>query len=117
MAEFIAVSRVDEFTPGTMKEFMVRGLPVLVARVGNEFYAVQGKCSHTGGVLARGKLEGTIVTCPKHGSRFDVRDGSVVRWTTGEGLVYFVAKTLKSPRPLKTYAIQVINGDIMVSTA
>ena len=44
-----------------------------------------------GGKLSQGKLEGTAVTCPRHGSQFDLTDGRVVRWLKESGLVYSVA--------------------------
>lgn len=59
-------------------------------------------------------MEGTIVTCPRHGSRFDLVDGSVARWLQGSGLFSMIGTTLKSPRPLKTYNVKVEHGEILV---
>jgi 3-phenylpropionate/trans-cinnamate dioxygenase ferredoxin subunit len=67
-----------------------------------------------GGHLANGRLEGTVVTCPRHGSRFDLRDGSVIRWTDFSGLGLRLAKTLRSPRPLQTYPVRVEDGRLLV---
>ena len=67
-----------------------------------------------GGKLAEGRLEGTIVTCPRHGSRFDLADGSAVRWLQGSGLLSRIGTALKSPRPLKTYNVKVEHGEILV---
>lgn len=55
-----------------------KGLGILVARVEGEFYAVANKCFHMGCPLEGGKLRGTILTCPCHDWRFDVRDGRFV---------------------------------------
>lgn len=55
------------------------GTPVAVFRVGGDLYAINAKCTHVGGPLDKGTLAGTQVTCPLHGSIFDVRDGKVVR--------------------------------------
>ncbi len=58
---------------------MVNDTPVALFRVGGELHALDARCTHVGGPLDRGTLHGTQVTCPLHGSVFDVRDGKVVR--------------------------------------
>jgi len=114
MADFIKVGTANDLATGTMKEVTVENVPVLLARIGDKFYATQGRCPHMGGILANGTLEGAVVTCPRHKSQFSVTDGKVIRWMKGTGLVAAVGKTLKSPRPLKTYAVKLENGNIMV---
>jgi 3-phenylpropionate/trans-cinnamate dioxygenase ferredoxin component len=114
MSDYVVVGNAADLSSGTMKEYNVQGINVLVAKVGNVVYATQGRCPHMGGVLAEGKLDGTVVTCPRHASQFDLKDGHVVRWTSGEGLGYQVFKLLKSPRPLKTYETKVADGKIQV---
>jgi nitrite reductase/ring-hydroxylating ferredoxin subunit len=114
MADFVAVGTVNDLTPGMMKEVTVDGVPVLLARIDDKFYATQGRCPHMGGILANGKLEGEVVTCPRHKSQFAVTDGRVIRWLKGSGLVATIGKTLKSPRGLKTYAVKVENSNVMV---
>lgn len=54
------------------------GIPILLVRRGNKIFALAETCSHLGGPLSEGKLEGEIIQCPWHGSRFSVRDGHVV---------------------------------------
>lgn len=114
MADYIKVGAASELTPGTMKEVTVENVQVLLARIGDKFYATQGRCPHMGGILANGVLEGAVVTCPRHKSQFSVTDGKVIRWMKGAGLAAAVGKTLKSPRGLKTYLVKVENGNIMV---
>jgi nitrite reductase/ring-hydroxylating ferredoxin subunit len=67
-----------------------------------------------GGKLASGKLEGTIITCPWHGSKFDLGDGKVILWTNWTGTLQKVAKTFRSPRPLNTYKPQVEGSRVYV---
>jgi nitrite reductase/ring-hydroxylating ferredoxin subunit len=55
------------------------GTAVMVARTGGELLAVSNRCSHRGGPLHEGELDGHTVTCPWHASRFDLRDGALVR--------------------------------------
>ena len=61
-----------------MKGFVATGKKVLVANVDGKFYAMGSVCTHLGGPLERGRLEGQVVTCPWHGSKFDVTSGRVV---------------------------------------
>jgi len=53
--------------------------PVLLLRHDDRIHAIHDRCSHRGCLLSDGEVEGHVVTCPCHGSRFDVRDGSIVR--------------------------------------
>jgi 3-phenylpropionate/trans-cinnamate dioxygenase ferredoxin component len=117
MADFVEVSGVSSLASGTMKDVMVNGKPVLLARVGDKYYAAQGRCPHMGGVLANGQLKGTIVQCPRHGSQFDLIDGHNVRWTRGSGLYYEMSKIFKSPRALPMYEVKVEGNKIMVKTS
>jgi 3-phenylpropionate/trans-cinnamate dioxygenase ferredoxin subunit len=113
MADFVQASKVGELPEGTMKEVEVQGHELLLAMVGGKYYAADGHCPHMGGRLARGKLEGTVVTCPLHGSQFDLRDGQVVRWLKGSGILSSVGKALKGPRQLATYKVKV-EGDVIL---
>ena len=76
--DFERVANVGDLDQKSMKQVTVGGKPVLLAKIGGQFYAIGNVCSHVGGPLSDGNLEGTIVTCPWHGSRFDVRSGQVV---------------------------------------
>jgi 3-phenylpropionate/trans-cinnamate dioxygenase ferredoxin subunit len=114
MDDFTEVGRTAELVNGDMKEASFQDKPILLARVDDKFYAVQGRCPHMGGNLSKGKLEGTVVTCPLHGSRFDLKDGSVIRWLKGAGLMSAIGKITKPPANLKTYEVKVDNNRIMV---
>ena len=114
MGSMIEVGKSGEFKNGAMKKVVVEGHEILIARVGDEYYAADNRCTHMGGKLSLGKLEGTVVTCPRHGSQFDLRDGRVVRWLKGSGFVSMLGKALKSPRPLSKYNVQVVEGKILV---
>jgi nitrite reductase/ring-hydroxylating ferredoxin subunit/uncharacterized membrane protein len=54
------------------------GTPILLVRRGAHIYALAETCSHLGGPLSEGKLDGDVIQCPWHGSRFSIRDGHVV---------------------------------------
>ena len=76
--EFVPVLADAELREGEMKRADAGGVPVLLVRLEGEVCALAHTCSHQGGPLSEGKLEGDVVECPWHQSRFNVRDGSVV---------------------------------------
>jgi 3-phenylpropionate/trans-cinnamate dioxygenase ferredoxin subunit len=104
----------DALADGQMKAVELDGHELLVARAGDTFYVADARCPHMGGHLADGTLEGTIITCPKHHSQFDLSDGRVVRWTDWKGAVLSVAELLRHPRPLRVFEVTVEDGKVMV---
>jgi 3-phenylpropionate/trans-cinnamate dioxygenase ferredoxin subunit len=114
MAEFLEVPGANELQGGQMKMFTVGPREILVARVGDDFYAADNLCPHMSASLSEGKLEKTVVTCPRHHSQFDLVDGHVVRWTDYSGIKLSMAKAFKSPRPVKTYQVKVEGDKVMV---
>jgi len=114
VAQFITVGETGEYTDGTMKEVIVEGREILLAKIDGTFYAVDGRCPHLGGRLANGTLEGTVVTCPRHGSKFDVTSGSVNRWLKGSGLTTALGKMFRSSKPLNTFKVKIEEGNIRI---
>ena len=113
MGEFTEVSKMDELKNGTMRAVSAAGHQILLARVGDEYYAVDNICSHMKGNLSRGKLEGTVVTCPLHGSQFDISNGRVVRWLKG-GQTSKEGKSLKLSKDLTVYNVKVEDNRVLV---
>ena len=114
MTEFVEVPGGNELKSGQMKIFNLGKREILLARVSDNFYAADNRCPHMGGNLSAGKLEKTIVTCPRHHSQFDLIDGHVVRWTDWSGIKLSLARMVKSPRPVKTYKVKAEGGKVMV---
>ncbi len=114
MGSKIYLAETNDLSEGTMKNFKLNGQDILVALINGNYYATDSYCPHMGGALFHGKLEGTIVTCPRHGSQFDLRNGHVVRWLKGTGLITSIGKVLKPPRKLTTYPIKLENGKIFI---
>lgn len=79
MAEFVKVATIDEIPSGRMKAVVAKGKKILISNIGGKFYAVGDLCTHVDGPLHEGTLEGSTVTCPWHGSQFDVKTGSNVK--------------------------------------
>lgn len=109
--EPVAVGSMDEFEkPGQMKLVHLNGHRIVVARDGERIVAFQDRCTHRGGPLADGVLACGTVTCPWHGSQFDVETGDVVSGPAEEQIrVYPVrleADTIQlvAPEPLPNAA-------------
>jgi nitrite reductase/ring-hydroxylating ferredoxin subunit/uncharacterized membrane protein len=64
---------------GTPVAVEAEGRQILLYRHGGRLYAIDNVCSHAGGLLSRGPVDGLAVTCPLHGSRFGLADGRVIR--------------------------------------
>jgi nitrite reductase/ring-hydroxylating ferredoxin subunit len=77
--EFEKVAESSELTLGAVKVVKVGGVDVMVANIEGKLYAIANKCTHVGGPLGKGKLAGSVVQCPWHGSEFDVKTGAVVK--------------------------------------
>lgn len=82
----IRVADTADLAPGRMVAVEVEGQRILLANVDGSYYAIADRCTHAGGSLSKGTLEGSTVTCPRHGAQFDVRTGKAV----GEARIGFV---------------------------
>jgi nitrite reductase/ring-hydroxylating ferredoxin subunit len=81
--------RASELKPGQTRLVKVGGEGVAVYNVGGTFFATQNDCTHAWGPLSEGELDGKVITCPLHGSRFDVTTGTVVGGPAEEALKTF----------------------------
>ena len=77
MAEYVIVAQLSDIPSGTVRTFYIGMQPVALARVGDELFAFQDVCTHDGGPLGSGELDGHEVECPRHGARFDIQTGAV----------------------------------------
>jgi len=71
------VGASTDFPEGELRRVMASAMPVLMVRRGGQLFAISATCTHAGGPLDEGSLDGFVVTCPWHASRFDVRTGRV----------------------------------------
>ena len=102
---FVEIAKVDQVPPGSMKAFPVGSKRVLIANVDGRFHALDNACPHAGGDLSRGTLRGKVVTCPRHGFRFDV--------TTGERVSGSRTASRRGQRG-RTYEVRVEGNSIQV---
>lgn len=114
MSEFLEIMGAGELADGTMTTVEVDGHELLVAKIAGAFYVADAHCPHLHAPLVKGGLEGTVLTCPWHGSQFDLTDGHCVRWTDFSGPVKTVAELVRHPRPLRVYQVLVEDGKIFV---
>jgi nitrite reductase/ring-hydroxylating ferredoxin subunit len=71
----VTVARAGELAAGEVRRVKARQDEIALARVGDEFYALQNACLHLEGPLGEGRLEDHVLTCPWHGWQYDVRTG------------------------------------------
>jgi 3-phenylpropionate/trans-cinnamate dioxygenase ferredoxin subunit len=114
MANFEAVGKTKDYTDGTKKKITVGGSDIMLVKTGEAYFAVSNRCPHLDASLSRGKLEGTIITCPSHGTQFDVTNGQVVRWLKGYGPLSSVSDEFKKEHALRTYNVKVEDDTIYV---
>lgn len=77
MAEWVDVAAVEEVPPGGFRVVEVDGTMVAVFNLAGKFYAIDDVCTHDGGTLSGGNVEGDEVVCPRHGARFRITTGEV----------------------------------------
>jgi nitrite reductase/ring-hydroxylating ferredoxin subunit len=90
MAQFVKVGSRTEFEDlegGKLVE--AGGHRIAVFNVGGSYYAIENTCPHRGGPLAEGMVAGEEVICPWHGSRFNVKTGSVLTPPASQGVESF----------------------------
>ena len=96
-----------EIAEGKMKKATVAEIEILIANVNGSYFAVGSECTHFGGDLSEGTLEGKILTCPIHKAKFDVTTGKVASPP---------AEALSRPdiEDLPTYLVRAENNRILV---
>ena len=79
MDAWTRICSCSELLPGEYRVAEVDGARVAVFNVDGEIYAIEDVCTHDGAELTGGPLVGHQIECPRHGARFDVRSGEVLR--------------------------------------
>jgi 3-phenylpropionate/trans-cinnamate dioxygenase ferredoxin subunit len=78
MAKFVKVAKTGDIAPGQAKMVEVDGKNMALFNLEGNFYAIDDTCTHVGGPLSEGEIEGEQVTCPWHGSIFNIKTGEVL---------------------------------------
>jgi len=79
MTDLVTLTDGHDLADGDLQAFDVKGIRIAVASVNGTLYAFDNTCTHLHCSLAEGELNGSVVTCPCHGSQFDVTTGAVLR--------------------------------------
>jgi 3-phenylpropionate/trans-cinnamate dioxygenase ferredoxin subunit len=78
MSDWVDVCGVAELPPGERRVVYADGTAIAVFNVGGTLHAIEDVCTHDGGELASGSVEGDTVACPRHGARFCLRTGAAL---------------------------------------
>ncbi len=105
--DFVKAANTTDIPVGGMKGAKIGSVDILIANVGGKYYAIAGLCTHRKGKLAEGRLDGSVVTCPRHGSTFDIITGKSVG---GPKMLGFRGKTSDEP----VFEVKVEGTDILV---
>jgi 3-phenylpropionate/trans-cinnamate dioxygenase ferredoxin component len=104
---YIKIAQESEIGNGTMKVFKLDNKEILLLNISGGYFAIDAKCSHMGSDLSKGTLEGSILVCPRHHSKFDVTNGKVI---SGPKIPLFHPKI----KDLKSYPIKTEEGSIYI---
>ncbi len=102
MPEFVKVATIEVIAPGKSKLIEIAGKEIALFNIDGAFHAIDNSCTHVGGPLCEGELDGCEVICPWHGAVFDVTSGQAVGPPAFE--------------PVKRYNLRVNGAEIEIET-
>jgi 3-phenylpropionate/trans-cinnamate dioxygenase ferredoxin component len=100
MSDWVTVARAGELAPGEWRVVDVDDTQIAVFNLDGELHAIEDVCTHDGGQLTGGTVEGDRIVCPRHGARFCIRTGA--------------ALSAPAYDPIETFPVRVENGQIQV---
>ena len=100
MSDFVKVCRASEIPDPGKKTLEVDQTMVVLFHIDGQFHCLDDVCTHDGGPLGEGLLEGNEIACPRHGARFCVRSGA--------------ALTMPATQATVTHKVKVDDGDLYV---
>ena len=105
---FVKVTEISEVPIGKMKLVNVNENELLLSNIDGNYYAIGNRCTHRGGDLSKGTLEGNVVTCPRHGAKYDVTTGKVIE---GPKILFLRLKNKDEP----SYKVKVEGNDVYIN--
>ena len=100
MSDWVTVAKTGELAPGQFRKVDADGAQIVVFNLGGEYFAIEDVCTHDGGQLTGGIVDGDQIECPRHGARFNVKTGA--------------ALTMPAFEPVATHELQVVGIDVLV---
>ncbi len=89
MGNFVKVAKTDVLQEGQGLLIEAQGHQIALFRQGGSYYAIENTCTHAGGPLAEGFIDGEQVECPWHGARFNIKTGAALTPPAAEGVASF----------------------------
>ena len=102
-AGFVKVAETGELAPGKMRSVRLGEEEVMLVNVDGNYYAISDTCSHRGGTLSEGDLDGEQIECPLHGATFNVVSGEALSLPAREGV--------------QAYEVRISGNDILLGPA
>ena len=103
MSDFIEVAKVADVPATGTLSIELEDRFLLIVRVDDQYYCLDDVCTHDGGTLGDGELDGYCIACPRHGAQFDVRDGR--------------ALTMPATEPTSSHIVRIDGDAILVKLA
>lgn len=97
---YVAVAYVSTFPQSGRMSLELDDRYLLLVRIGQDYFCLDDVCTHDGGPLGEGELDGHCLVCPRHGARFDVRSGQAV--------------TMPATEPTTTHQVRVVGDQILI---
>ncbi len=97
---YFRITTTSELPDGERLFVEIGGQPIVIFALNGQYFATSDECSHDGGPIGDGKIEGFEIICPRHGARFDIRTGKATRFPAVE--------------PIAQYPIRVVDNYIEV---
>lgn len=97
---FLDIGPADQLPNGERLFIEVEGRSIVILNMGGNYYAIGDVCTHDGGPVGDGEVEGNEIICPRHGARFNLETGKVT--------------SLPAVVDIPAYPIRVENGMLQV---
>jgi 3-phenylpropionate/trans-cinnamate dioxygenase ferredoxin component len=111
---WVRVCALEDVPADKARDVNINGQRLVIARCGSDAHILQGFCSHMLYPLGGSTLDGCTLTCNLHNSAFDIRDGSVLKWTPRLPLSEQVLDDIRERKSLHTFETRVTDGDVFV---
>lgn len=91
---YYRITTTNELPDGERLFFEINGQPIVLFAVNGQYFATSDECSHDGGPIGDGKIEGFEIICPRHGARFDIRTGKATRFPAVEQIAQYPVRVV-----------------------
>jgi len=111
---WVRVCPLDHVPTGKALNLNINGQRLIIARCGDSVSIMQGFCTHMLYPLAGARIQDCVLICGLHHSKFDIRDGSVVDWSTLPGISGTTMEAVRDQKTLRTFETRVEDGALFI---